>query len=145
MNTQALSQTYRPLLEKSALKTTKPRLLVLDTLTKSKIPLTAQEIHSQLSKSKIDQATVYRNLQSLTDAKIIRLVNFQHDHNHYEVANNHHHHAICESCGKVVDISKCDLSQLEKNVKSISGFSTINQHSLEFFGLCTKCAKKSAQ
>ncbi|HMR55342.1 MAG TPA: transcriptional repressor [Candidatus Doudnabacteria bacterium] len=145
MNIQTLSNTYRPILEEVGLKTTKPRLLVLYTITKSKIPLSAQEIHSQLSNSKIDQATVYRNLQSLTDAKIIRLVNFQHDHNHYEIANNHHHHAICESCGKVVDISKCDLSQLEKSVKSISGFSSINQHSLEFFGLCANCAKKSAQ
>jgi Fe2+ or Zn2+ uptake regulation protein len=143
MDLQALSQTYRPLLEKALLKITKPRLLILDTLSKSKTPLSAQGIYGRLTKAKIDQATIYRNLQSLTNARIIRLVNFQHDHNHYELANNHHHHAICESCGKVADISKCDLSQLEKDVKSVSGFSSINQHSLEFFGLCTKCAKKS--
>ncbi|HMQ02079.1 MAG TPA: transcriptional repressor [Candidatus Doudnabacteria bacterium] len=143
MNLAALQEHYRPALQDAGLKITKPRLAILAILKNSKLPLTAQEIHAKASKFNIDQATVYRNLETLSAIDLVRLVNFQHDHNHYELATDeHHHHAICEQCGKVVDISKCDIASLEKQVKATSGFTQINHHALEFFGLCKTCAKK---
>lgn len=135
--------SFPTLLTQAKLKITKPRLAILSVLYATKTPLTAQEIHTKTHQHKIDQATVYRNLETLTQSGLVRLVNFQHDHKHYELAsNNHHHHAICQNCGKVVDISKCDLTTLEKQVKKISAFTKINHHALEFFGLCKKCSKQ---
>lgn len=134
---------FSELLKQADLKVTKPRLAILDTLNNAVAPLSAKDVYQKLgSRYQIDQATIYRNLGNLVKNKLIRQVNFQHDHNHYELAESHHHHAICQSCGKVVDISKCDITTLEKQVKTVSGFANINQHALEFFGLCKKCAKK---
>lgn len=129
-------------LKEFGLKATQPRLAILDTLNASQIPLSAREIHRKVKSANADQATIYRNLQTLAAAGLIRRVNFQHDHNHYELAGHHHHHAICENCGKVVDISKCDIAGLEKQVLAVSGFAQINSHALEFFGLCKNCASK---
>lgn len=145
MKMEKLHKTYDPLLKAVGLKTTTPRLAILDALNSAKLPFTAQEIHTKIKQQNIDQATVYRNLETLTEVGLIRLVNFQHDHNHYELAKNHHHHAICQSCGKVVDISQCDLAALEKQVKKISGFGMIDHHALEFFGLCKTCNARQAQ
>lgn len=127
------------------LKVTQPRLAILDSLNGSPVPLSAQEIHRKVKSAKADQATIYRNLQTLATTGLIRRVNFQHDHNHYELAGHHHHHVICENCGKVADISKCDITTMEKQAKAMSGFAQINSHALEFFGLCKNCAAKKSK
>lgn len=143
MNKVQTNQLLSSWLKSAGLKVTAPRLAILKALNSAQQPLSAKGIFDALPKaSRADQATIYRNLDSLLAENLIRQVNFQHDHNHYELAENHHHHTICESCGKVVDISQCDIASLEKQVKTVSGFATINHHALEFFGLCKKCAKK---
>lgn len=143
MNQKVLETKYRPLLQKVGLKVTPERLSILDVLGRVKTPLSVKDLKEKLKSTNIDQATIYRNMESLTKSGVIRLVNFQHDHNHYELANEgHHHHLICEGCGKVVDVSKCDTSKIEQEVKKLGKFATINSHALEFFGLCKSCAKK---
>lgn len=143
MNISKLQTEYRPILKQAGLKATSERLFLLDTLKNAETPLSVKEIKEKLSKTGVDQATIYRNMETLIKSGLVRLVNFQHDHNHYEIVNeNHHHHLICEKCAKVVDVSKCDTSKLEQQVKELGGFASINSHALEFFGLCKSCAKK---
>lgn len=141
-NAKILAQ-FRPLLQQAKLKATNERLALLEVLSKSSKPLSVRELADKLKKSKIDQATIYRNIDSLTKNGLVRLVNFQHDHNHYELEDSkHHHHLICENCGKVVDVSKCDTGKIEAQVKALGNFATINKHALEFFGLCKPCFNK---
>ncbi len=143
MNRKALEIKFRPLLQKAGLKVTPERLAILNVLSKANKPLSVRDLKEKLRDTEVDQATIYRNMESLTKSKVIRLVNFQHDHNHYEIiSDKHHHHLICEKCGKVVDVSKCDTSKIEQQVKKLGNFATINSHALEFFGLCKTCAKK---
>lgn len=142
MNRKALEIKFRPLLQKAGLKVTPERLAILNVLSKANKPLSVKDLKEKLRDTEVDQATIYRNMESLTKSKVIRLVNFQHDHNHYEIiSDKHHHHLICEKCGKVVDVSKCDTSKIEQQVKKLGNFATINSHALEFFGLCKSCSK----
>jgi Fur family ferric uptake transcriptional regulator len=143
MNLKALETKYRPLLQKAGLKVTPERLSILDVLNNVKKPTSVKDLKEKLKGKEVDQATIYRNMETLTKGNVIRSVNFQHDHNHYELVNDdHHHHLICENCGKVVDVSKCDTSKIEQQVKKLGNFATINSHALEFFGLCKNCVKK---
>ncbi len=130
-------------LRQAGLKATAGRIAVLTLLTASKKPLTIQDIQKQLKKQAPDQATLYRMMGLLKDSGTIRQVNLEHPHAHYEYSAGHHHHAICENCGKVVDISACNITKLETEVKKVAGFSRINHHSLEFFGICNSCTKQS--
>lgn len=142
MSLKTLETKYRPLLQTAGLKVTPERLAILNVLSKANKPLSVKDLKEKLKGTEVDQATIYRNMESLTKGKVIRLVNFQHDHNHYEIiSDKHHHHLICEKCGKVVDVSKCDTSKIEQQVKKIGDFAIINSHALEFFGLCKSCAK----
>jgi Fur family ferric uptake transcriptional regulator len=51
----------------------------------------------------------------------------------------HHHHLICRSCGRTVEVS---VPLLEEQVRAMAvshGFAQID-HELEFFGTCAACA-----
>jgi Fur family transcriptional regulator, ferric uptake regulator len=135
---------YLPLLRQAGLKATPGRLSILAVLDKSKKPLSVKDLKNKLKADDVDLATIYRTMEALAKHNMVRLVNFQHGHNHYELTdkNRHHHHLICEKCGKVVDISKCNTSKIEQEVRSLGNFAKINSHSLEFFGLCKTCARK---
>ncbi len=142
MNKLSIKDKYGPLLKDAGLKSTPERFAIINALTNSKKPLSVKELKERLASEAIDQATIYRTLQSLTQNNIVRTVNFQHDHNHYELVSEiHHHHLICQSCGKVVDVSKCDTSNIENEVKKLGNFAKINYHALEFFGICKTCKK----
>ncbi len=130
------------ILKDNGFRVTPGRVSVLVLLAESPTPLTTKDILHKVKHSHLDQATIYRMLTALREKGIVQMVNMEHDHAHWELAG-HHHHAVCENCGSVVDISKCDLHKLEEDIKKISGFSSIRRHSLEFFGLCAKCTKKS--
>jgi Fur family transcriptional regulator, ferric uptake regulator len=127
-------------------KATPTRLAILNILQRSKAPLSAQAI-IDLMRKEADPATIYRTLKTLRSEKVIRPVDFRHNHAHYELESEqqkkHHHHLICVKCGASEDISYCDVEMLEEIiVRKSKLFSGINEHSLEFYGFCDKCAKK---
>lgn len=74
---------------------------------------------------KISQATVYNTLNTLVDAKILRIFRFPHSEKVVYDCNTHdHHHFIDEKTGKLYDIDpediKIDLSIPKKfKVKDI--------------------------
>jgi Fur family transcriptional regulator, ferric uptake regulator len=144
MKDAMLKEKYSPLLRQVGLKVTPERLAVLHVLDTSKKPLSVKGVKDKLKTQDIDQATIYRTIESLLKEHIVQPVNFQHDHNHYELVNQkHHHHVICQNCGKIADVSNCDTSNIEQQVRRMANFAEINTHALEFFGLCKSCAKKS--
>jgi Fe2+ or Zn2+ uptake regulation protein len=134
---------FATLLRQSGHKVTERRLSLLQVLAKADKPLAITDIIIEL-KSAMNQATIYRAVEALADVGILRRVDMQHAHTHYELAlgGKHHHHLICKNCGKVEDVERCDVLAIEKNVlKKSKFFAQISDHSLEFFGFCTKCAK----
>lgn len=133
------------ILRNAGFKATPGRIAFLELVYKARKPLSIQDVLVKLKKHAIDQATIYRIVDALQGKGIIQYVNMEHGHAHFELVSPlHHHHAICESCGKVVDISKCNIKHLEDEVLKVSNFKNLNRHSLEFFGLCKSCAKPKA-
>ena len=136
---------HEPILVKTLrgnkLKATPARLSILDLLTHTRAPLSIRDIEVKI-KGTIDTATLYRTVEALQAIGLVTLIDFKHGHAHYELSTGqHHHHLICESCGRIVDLSKCDITGLEKQAKKIGNFSKISHHSLELFGLCKQCSR----
>jgi Fur family ferric uptake transcriptional regulator len=61
---------------------------------------------SKLKEATPNQVTVYRILDSLLQAELVREVYVAKGISSYEIADRpHHHHLICEKCGFVESVS----------------------------------------
>ena|SRR3990167_4047888 len=136
-------QRLRELLHKTGFKATSSRLALLGMLQKSPKPLSIATIVKNLNKDAMDRATVYRALNALVDKGIIRRIDLQHGHAHYELASEiDHHHLICTACGEFEDFHECDFVGIKKTaLLGSKKFRTVTGHSFELFGLCKKCDK----
>jgi len=136
MNKQKYWQEY---LNKIKAKVTAPRLSLLLALEQAKKPISAEEL---IAKTKLDKATVYRVLAFLSQKGVIRLIDLRQDKRLYELGRHcDHHHVICNTCGKIKAIDICVFQDISQQVLKLSGFNKIHDHSMEFFGLCSQCAK----
>jgi Fe2+ or Zn2+ uptake regulation protein len=141
MNKSKLKNRYADQLREAGFKATKSKLQLLAILADSKEPLSVNSIFRKFKSSIPDIVTVYRSLKELHAAGIIRQINLQHGHAHYEYAGlRDHHHFICNRCGKVEDIENCNLNAvIKKALKSSKDFTKATDHSFELFGICRSC------
>lgn len=104
---------------------------------------TAQEIHDRMRHdgSGVGLATVYRTLQGLAAAGEVDAIRTPDGQVAYRTCSpGHHHHLICRSCGRTVEVS---IPSLEAQVRALAaeqGFAEV-EHALEFYGTCTECAR----
>lgn len=130
-------------LQENQLKATSARVELLDIFKHTHKPISVNDLFKSLKKLGIDKVTLYRNMESLVKVGVIRQVRLKDRQAYYEIASHgHHHHVVCTSCGKIKDMSGCGINIVNKKFLKIAGFSRINEHSLEFFGICASCAKK---
>jgi Fur family ferric uptake transcriptional regulator len=80
--------------------------------------------------------TVYRTLDLLGGLGIVRRLDLG-DGARYELAEDHHHHMICESCGDISEFDECPLDPALLPLQS-SEFE-VRSHSLEVYGRCLAC------
>ena len=135
---------FRTIFRQAGYKATPARVTILTFLTDAKKPVSVPELVQKLGAEQIDAVTAYRTLNILKAAGLVRQIDFHHDHAYYELTSwGEHHHAICVQCDRIEDIKDCCVETMEKVALEQSGFSTITQHSLEFFGICKQCALSS--
>ncbi|QIK71006.1 transcriptional repressor [Propioniciclava coleopterorum] len=107
--------------------------------------MTAQDIHDLLRArgEKIGLATVYRHLQALTDAGEVDVIRTADGQASYrgcgEATHDHHHHLICRSCGRTVEVELDGVEELIDRLSSAHGYTDVD-HSLELRGLCATCS-----
>src|SRR5687768_8062132 len=89
---------------------TRQRGVVLEVVRASEHHLTASEVYDAARKllPSISQATVYNSLRYLKDAGLLSEITFGNAASRYDRETARHDHAICSSCGKLVDL---DLPQ----------------------------------
>jgi Fur family transcriptional regulator, ferric uptake regulator len=123
----------------SGLKNTPSRLAILSVLEKGKYPLDALQVYKAV-KNNTDLATVYRTLETFSENGLVDKFDLEEGKYRYEIKKKHHHHLVCEACGRIEDIFSNDVFALEKEIKSKYEF-LVKRHALEFFGLCRSCQK----
>lgn len=135
--------TFASVLRAAGYKATFGRVALLRALSATTKPVSVEEVVETM-KPKLNVVNAYRALEAFVRSGIVRKVDLHHLHAHYELsgAGGHHHHVVCESCGKVEDVHLAEELELEKKALEKSRFGTIRSHALEFFGECTNCAKK---
>lgn len=124
-------------------KITNVRRQIINIFSQAKKPLSAQEIiiKLKLKNINVNKTTVYRELQFLHDNNYLIKVHLKPHETSYEYKGLiHHHHLVCESCGKIDNITNCLADELESEIFKKRGFK-VKRHSLEFYGICSDCKK----
>lgn len=89
----------------------------------------------------ISFATVYNSLRFLKEAGHIAEIQFGNGASRFDKMTHRHDHAICTSCGKLVDI---EMEHPATIVEEAARQSMFKPQSLEFTlrGLCPDCVDK---
>lgn len=121
----------------------KQREIILDTLSKNAIHPTAEALLEFLKRddSNVGMTTLYRNLNQLADAGLIKKIDGLEPSAHFDHNTFEHYHFICEKCKKVYDIPSSVAPNLVKNTIEETGFD-ITSHDIVFHGICSECKRK---
>lgn len=116
---------------------TRARKQLIQIFLSSPKPLSAADVCSRVS---FNKATVYREIAFFLENEIINEINFGEGHKRYESAFlKHHHHLICKKCLSVSDVEvNCGIEEEMDKINQETGFQIL-EHSLEFFGICSRC------
>lgn len=83
-------------------------------------------------------ATVYRSLEALKREGVVQVRTLVNGEALYNTLKEDRHHLTCLQCGSSIPINECPVHELEHQLNQSYQFK-IYYHTLEFFGLCTKC------
>ncbi|MCW2810741.1 MAG: Fur family transcriptional regulator [Friedmanniella sp.] len=102
---------------------------------------TAQQIHDELRRQgdRIGLTTVYRTLQLMSEGgELDAIRNAEGETAYRRCSGGHHHHLVCRSCGRTVEVSGPAVERWANAVAAQHGFTDVS-HDLEIFGTCSAC------
>lgn len=89
----------------------------------------------------VSRSTVYRVLNLLEEAGLIRKVARQNDKDVYEHDYGYaqHDHFICQKCGELLEFSNERIREIVEEIAAEFGF-RLSHHRLEAHGICQACS-----
>jgi Fur family transcriptional regulator, ferric uptake regulator len=111
---------------------------VIDLLAGEPCALTALEIDRRLDS--VGRASVYRTLDQLDQLHLVQRVEIGGDAAGYERVDpdQHHHHLVCEQCGRLSPFADRSLEQAIEAVSRAADFE-VAAHDVVLRGLCPDC------
>jgi Fur family ferric uptake transcriptional regulator len=137
MNNELFKRTFKD----KRLRLSQPRLLIYQELSNTKSFLSPQELYQCLLKKhrKIGLTSIYRALDLFESlGMVFKIMNGSGVKYKLCEMKDHHHHIICKTCGNVVELNFCDISDWSKKVTESTGYQVVD-HQLYFYGFCKGC------
>jgi Fur family ferric uptake transcriptional regulator len=138
-------------LKKAGLKTTLPRLKILEILENDpQRHMTAEDVYKRLldAGEEVGLATVYRVLTQFESAGLVQRHNFEGGPAVFEIKQSgHHDHMVCVECGRVFEFFDKTIEERQRHVAGDADF-VIDDHALYLYGVCRgmresgKCSKQ---
>ena len=128
------------------IRNTKQRQAIFEAIERHGGHLTADEVYKLVKRRlpRLSLGTVYRNLRVLVDQGNLRELDFGMAVTYFESVKDSHYHLICRVCGRITDVEapiEPDLNTLVEKARGIGGFQ-IEEHRLDFIGVCASCRLK---
>lgn len=144
---QKLIERAQLILKKNHLRWTKQRKMMLESVAKDPeryVDITEVDHYLRQLYPGLSHDTIYRNFKDFEKLGIVEL----RQHNDqmqvkYRCDLEHHHHFICDVCGRVQEIKMPPLDDafFEKQLPGIK----ITGHRFELHGICAQCQAQLAQ
>jgi Fur family ferric uptake transcriptional regulator len=114
------------------------RRQVVDLLAGESCAVTALEIDRRLDG--VGRASVYRTLEQLEHLHLVQRVEIGGDAAGYERVDPelHHHHIVCEECGRLAPFASEALEEAIESVSRRSEFA-VAAHDVVLRGTCPRC------
>jgi len=128
------------------LRMTNQREIILRELKKSRQHLSADELYDKVKKymPRISLATVYRNLEILSEAGFIGKLEISGRQKRFDYDVTDHDHVYCAVCHRVDNLNIERQGLHTKEIKSVKDYS-VTGYRLEIVGVCPACQKKETQ
>ena len=120
----------RQMIQATGLSATPARVATLLVLRDSSAPLTHAEVSTRLAEHEIDKATVFRNLNDMVSANLLRRSELGDHVWRFEIiagegqAHASHPHFVCIDCGTVSCMDEIELTKKSKTASSDFGHVT---------------------
>ena len=125
-----------------ARRLTRQQTVVADALGDTVDFTSAQDLHARLRSAghSVGLATVYRALQTLSEDGDVDVLRSDDGEAVYRRCSTgaHHHHLVCRSCGRTVEVEGPTVERWADAVSAAHGFRDVT-HTLEIFGTCADC------
>ena len=120
------------------------RRQVVDLLGGESCAVTALEIDRRLDG--VGRASVYRTLEQLEQLHLVQRVEIGGDAAGYERVDPelHHHHIVCEGCGRLAPFASAALEDAIEAVSRSSEFAVAG-HDVVLRGTCPRCEHVSGR
>jgi len=116
-------------------------MMVLDVLHRTDDHISVEEIFKDVKAAYpyANISTVYRTLELLKKLDLITEIDMGDGCIRYHLLEKgHHHHLICNKCGKVVDLPESFLQELKVKLADKYDFEADIKH-MAVFGICSDC------
>ncbi len=130
------------------------REAIIEALAQTHDHLSAEDLYSRIHdrNPNVGLTTIYRTLDMLVNSGLVFKFDFGDGKARYELTEgpkgaHHHHHLVCTGCKRVIDYTDFIddevelLHRIEKGLSKKYTFK-IDNHLIQFYGLCQSCAIK---
>lgn len=128
-------------LDRAGYRLTEPRRAVAEMIVGRHGHFTAADLALEARGRRVDigRATIFRALDLFATLNLVERVDLPGgDHAYVACDPTHHHHAICTSCGRSLDVDDAGLGDVIAEIARRSDFQ-VTLHRLELFGTCGAC------
>lgn len=117
---------------------------VIEVIADAGCGVDALEIEERLraGKGRIGRASIYRTLERLTELGLLHRLDIGGETTRWERVEpngEHHHHMVCDDCGRVLPFSDEDLERAVELITNRAGFD-VREHEVVLRGSCEACA-----
>ena len=138
-------------LDHEGYRLTGPRRVVLEEVVSRHTPFTSAELLDamKVQAPSIGRATIFRTLDLLTRLGVVQRIHTDAEggrcHAYMACDDSHHHHLICNGCGKVLDFTEDrELDGLVREIERRTAFQ-VEGHRLELLGRCPGCQEAGSR
>jgi Fur family ferric uptake transcriptional regulator len=145
---EQMSVRFREYLTRNGLNLTSQRCDLLRFIIDGLPHFDIEEMVATVRKkhAEISRATIYRNISHMEKAGLVRRMDFDENHAHFEIVTEggHHEHLVCDTCGAIIEFTDEELENRISITAERHGFRMTN-HNVRISGICNKCGNKAKE
>jgi Fur family ferric uptake transcriptional regulator len=131
-------------LRRADLRYTSGRRAMVELLASHGHPVSISDIAAELPE--VPRSSAYRHLVDLQGVGLVRRIAASDEFARFELAEDlteHHHHLLCTSCGRVIDVTPTPafertVAKMVEELATTQGFEPTS-HALDVIGHCSDC------